>query len=43
MDDRLVNKLIHMRDAARQASSFIEGMTREEFLADALTPATPAA
>jgi hypothetical protein len=23
-----------MRDAARQASSFIEGMTREEFLAD---------
>jgi uncharacterized protein with HEPN domain len=37
MDDRLVNKLIHMRDAARQASSFIEGMAREEFLNDGLT------
>ncbi len=37
MDDLLVNKLVHMRDAARQASSFIEGMSREEFLADALT------
>ncbi len=37
MDDRLVNKLIHMRDAARQGSVFIEGMAREEFLADALT------
>jgi uncharacterized protein with HEPN domain len=37
MDERLVNKLIHMRDAARQASSFIEGMDREDFLVDALT------
>jgi uncharacterized protein with HEPN domain len=37
MDERLVNKLIHMRDAAIQASAFIEGMTREEFLVDPLT------
>ena len=37
MDERLVNKLIHMRDAAIQASAFIEGMAKEEFLVDALT------
>jgi uncharacterized protein with HEPN domain len=37
MDDRLVNKLIHMRGAAWQASTFIEGLAREEFLIDALT------
>lgn len=37
MDERLVNKLIHMRDAATQASSFIEGMAKEEFLVDPLT------
>jgi uncharacterized protein with HEPN domain len=37
MDERLVNKLIHMRDAAKQASAFIEGMAKDEFLADPLT------
>ncbi len=37
MNDRLFNKLIHLRDAAIQASAFIEGMTKEEFLVDALT------
>jgi hypothetical protein len=33
MDERLVNKLIHMRDAAMHASAFIEGITKEESLA----------
>jgi uncharacterized protein with HEPN domain len=37
MDDRLVNKLLHMRDAARQACAFVDGMGKAEFLADALT------
>jgi uncharacterized protein with HEPN domain len=37
MDERLVNKLIHMRDAAMHASAFIEGITKEEFLVDPLT------
>lgn len=37
MDERLVNKLIHMRDAAAQAGAFIEGMSKEDFLSDALT------
>jgi uncharacterized protein with HEPN domain len=37
MDERLVNKLIHMRDAAAQATVFIDGMAKEEFLVDALT------
>jgi hypothetical protein len=31
MDDRLVNKLMHMRDAAQQASALIEGMTRDSY------------
>ena len=31
MDERLVNKLIHMRDAAAQATAFIDGMVKEEF------------
>jgi uncharacterized protein with HEPN domain len=37
MDERLVNKLIHMRDAAAQATVFIDGMAKEDFLVDALT------
>ena len=37
MDERLSNKLNHVRDAARQALLFIEGMTKFEFLADART------
>lgn len=37
MDEPLANKLRHMRDAAIQASAFIEGLAKEDFLADALT------
>jgi uncharacterized protein with HEPN domain len=37
MDERLEAKLIHMRDAAKQATAFIEGMAKEEFLVDPLT------
>lgn len=34
MDEPIVNKLIHMRDAAAQASSFIDGMVKEELLVE---------
>jgi uncharacterized protein with HEPN domain len=37
IEERLANKLHHMRDAARQACSFIDGMTKPEFLVDART------
>jgi uncharacterized protein with HEPN domain len=37
MDERLANKLRHMRDAAHQACIFIQGMTKAKFLADART------
>ena len=37
IDERLADKLIHMRDAARQASAFIDGMEKQEFLTDART------
>jgi uncharacterized protein with HEPN domain len=37
MNEHLTNKLIPMRDAAQQASTFIKGMTQPDFLADART------
>jgi uncharacterized protein with HEPN domain len=37
MDERLEAKLIHMRNAAIQASTFVEGMAKEDFLSDPLT------
>jgi uncharacterized protein with HEPN domain len=37
IDERLAHKLTHMRDAARQACLFVEGMTKAEFLDDART------
>lgn len=37
MDERLANKLAHMRDAAIQASTFIDGLAKEDFIADAMT------
>jgi uncharacterized protein with HEPN domain len=37
IEERLANKLHHMRNAARQACSFIDGMTKATFLIDART------
>ena len=37
MDERLASKLAHMRDAANQASTFIEGLAKDDFLGDAMT------
>jgi uncharacterized protein with HEPN domain len=36
-DDRLADYLDHIRDAARLARSYVENMSREEFLADTRT------
>jgi uncharacterized protein with HEPN domain len=36
-DDRLADYLDHMRQAAADACSFVEGMTRDDFLMDKRT------
>jgi uncharacterized protein with HEPN domain len=37
MEERLFNKLLQIRDAARQACEFVEGMDREDFIEDSRT------
>ena len=37
MNEWLIHRLEHIRDAARQACTFVEGMEREDFVADVRT------